>query len=110
MNSNLNEKHCIPCEGSVPPLTTEEAQKLLLQVSDWNLSEDGKAIQREYKLGKFLPAMDFVNEVARIAEAEGHHPDIFISYNKVRLTLTTHASGGLSENDFILAAKINELR
>jgi len=84
-------------------------QELLPQVPGWSVSADMKNISREYEFIDFKAAMGFVNEVADLAEFEGHHPDIAISYNKVKLTLSTHAIGGLSENDFILAAKINQI-
>jgi 4a-hydroxytetrahydrobiopterin dehydratase len=87
----------------------EEAEALLPQVNaGWKMVE-GKKLQRQFSFGDFLGAMAFVNHVAKIAETEGHHPDIYIFYNKVRLELWTHASNGLTENDFILAAKIDEI-
>ena len=89
------------------PLIREEAQKLLEQISDWELSEDVKNISKQYKFKDFIGAINFINNVAELAESEGHHPDIHINYNKVILELSTHAIGGLSENDFILAAKID---
>ncbi len=104
---NLLNKKCVPCEGGTPPLTAEEIEKYLPEVSDWEVLED-KKINREFKFKDFKEAMAFVNKVADLAESEGHHPDICLhSWNKVRLELSTHAIGGLSENDFILAAKIN---
>ena len=109
MKITLSEKRCVACEGGVPPLTLEAAKELLNQVPDWNLDEGGHSIQREFKFDTFPLAIEFVGKVAKIAESEGHHPDIKIVYNKVRLTLTTHAIKGLSENDFILAAKINQI-
>lgn len=105
---DLSLKKCKPCAGKVPPLTEDEANRLLKEVSGWELIEATK-IKKEFKFKDFLVAMDFVNNVAKIAEAEGHHPTILISYNKVRITCLTHAIGGLSENDFILAAKIDKL-
>ena len=109
MRITLSEKRCVACEGGVPPLTREAAEGLLAQVPGWNLADDGNSIGREFKFDTFPLAIAFVGQVAKIAEAEGHHPDISISYNRVRLTLTTHAIKGLSENDFILAAKVNDL-
>lgn len=108
MDQNLAKKKCVPCEaGGVEPFGQEESEKYLAQVPGWALSEEAKKISRGYKFKDFVQAMDFVKKVAEIAEGEGHHPDINISYNKVKLELTTHAIGGLSENDFILAAKID---
>lgn len=105
----LVRKHCVPCEGGVPPLTRAEAERILAQVPGWSLAADGKRISREWTFDGFPEAMAFVTRVADLAEAEDHHPDIVVSYRRVRLDLTTHAIGGLSENDFILAAKTNQL-
>lgn len=116
---NLLNKKCIPCEGGVPPLSHDESMKLMDQISGWNLIEEksenlrktgiGSKIAKEYKFKDFIDAMNFVKKVAEIAENEGHHPDIYINYNKVLLEHSTHAIGGLSENDFILATKIDNL-
>ncbi|HAJ56364.1 MAG TPA: 4a-hydroxytetrahydrobiopterin dehydratase [Candidatus Omnitrophica bacterium] len=105
---DLSKVRCKPCEGGTPPLEGDTLKKYLLSASDWQAEED-KKIKKEFKFKDFVGSIDFVNKVAGLAEAEGHHPSIFISYNKVRITLTTHAIGGLSENDFIMAAKINKL-
>jgi 4a-hydroxytetrahydrobiopterin dehydratase len=107
--NTLSEGHCVPCEGGMPPLDHEYVQKYSTQVPDWNVSSDEKGLTREFTFKDFVEAMKFVNTVADIAQAEGHHPDIYIFYNTVRLELTTHAMGGLSENDFILAAKIDQI-
>ncbi len=88
-------------------MTHEEAQKMMQKVANWQLKDNN--ITRHYEFKDFKEAMIFVNKVADVAETEGHHPDITISYNKVDITLTTHSSGGLTENDFIVAAKIDEL-
>lgn len=92
----------------MPPLDAARTTELLKEIPAWKTA-DNKKIERNFKFKDFKEAMIFVNRVAEIAEAEGHHPDVFISYNKVRVELTTHAVGGLSENDFILAAKIDRL-
>lgn len=105
---NLANKKCTPCEGGTPPLGEADAKKRLEEVSGW--SREGKKIVKKYSFSNFKEAMAFVNRVADIAEEEGHHPDIFVSYNKVTLSLTTHAIAGLSENDFILAAKIDGIK
>jgi 4a-hydroxytetrahydrobiopterin dehydratase len=108
--SDLITKHCAPCEGGTKPMTAAEAGAYLAQVPGWKLVEGEPAkIARSRKLKDFIEAMAFVNRVAELAEAEGHHPDIAISWNRVTLELFTHAIGGLSENDFIMAAKINQL-
>ena len=107
--NNLLAKKCIPCEGGTAPLTLEEVSTLLPQVPDWMVSEDAKHISKHYKFKDFMGAMNFANKIAEIAEEEGHHPDLAISWGKVGVDLSTHAIGGLSENDFILAAKIEAL-
>ena len=106
----LKDKHCVPCEGGMPPLDHEYVQKYATQVPDWTVAEDEKSIKRELTFKDFVAAMKFVDAIVPVAEGEGHHPDIYIFYNKVRLELSTHAVGGLSENDFILAAKIDALK
>jgi len=106
--NNLLKKKCIPCEGlGMKPFTKEEAEKYLADASGWVLSNDGLKISKEYKFKDFIGAVNFVNKVAEVSEEEGHHPDIEVHYNKVTLTNWTHAIGGLSENDFILAAKVD---
>lgn len=107
--TSLKQKHCVPCEGDVPPLTRDSALNFLKQVSGWTLQKMAPLqIKREFKFKNFKEAVAFINKVAELAESEGHHPNIFLySWNKVRLTLYTHAIGGLSENDFIMAAKVN---
>lgn len=106
----LSQKHCVPCEGAVKPLTRQQIDKYLSTVTGWEVSEDEKAIEKKFVFKNFTEAIDFINSVAKIAEEEQHHPDIFLhGWNKVDITLSTHAIGGLSENDFILAAKINAL-
>ncbi len=106
---DLSKKHCVPCEGSAKPLDKEEIAKYLLQLkSSWAIVDD-KEIQKTFKLKNFVKAIEFVNKIAEVAESEGHHPDITINYNKVKIQLTTHAIKGLSENDFVIAAKIEKL-
>lgn len=105
----LTDKKCVPCEGGVQPFDATRVAELLPQVPDWGADAENKKISRQFKFQDFKEAMVFVNRVAEIAEAEGHHPDIVINWNKVSLALSTHSIGGLSENDFILAAKINAL-
>ncbi|MDP2647723.1 MAG: 4a-hydroxytetrahydrobiopterin dehydratase [Candidatus Yanofskybacteria bacterium] len=106
---DLTQKKCVPCEGGIPPMKREQAHEYMSQTVGWELSSDDKKIRKEFKFGSFKEAIKFINNVARIAESENHHPDIYIFYNKVELELSTHAIKGLSENDFILAAKINKL-
>jgi 4a-hydroxytetrahydrobiopterin dehydratase len=109
--SDLTGKHCVPCEGGVAPLDTTAAQYYLHKLSlGWQLDADGKSIRREYAFKNFYRTMSFVNAVAHIANTEDHHPDLEIGYNYCRIKFTTHAIGGLSENDFICAAKIDALQ
>jgi 4a-hydroxytetrahydrobiopterin dehydratase len=103
----LAGRHCVPCEGGVAPLEETRVRDLLGQVSGWEARE-GK-IRKSYKFASFVAAMSFLNRVAEVAEGEGHHPDFCVHYDRVDMTIWTHAAGGLTENDFILAAKIDEL-
>ncbi len=105
---DLASKKCVACEGGTPPLSETESRKFLSETLSWEIVEN-KKIKREFKFKDFKEAMAFVNKIAVIAEEEGHHPDIHVFYNKVLIELWTHAVGGLSENDFIMAAKINQL-
>lgn len=108
--STLVEQRCRPCEGGVEPLSLNEAQALMKQLSDvWKLSADGRSIRAEWKFRNFYHAMSFVNAVAHIANAEDHHPDLEVGYGYCRMTYNTHAIGGLSQNDFICAAKVDAL-
>lgn len=108
--SELAKLRCKPCEGGVEPLTSEQAQDHRKAVPNWELDSDGKSIHRQWKMKNFVQAMEFLQKVAEVAEQEQHHPDLHLTgYRNVRIELTTHAIGGLSENDFILAAKIDSL-
>lgn len=108
MSNELLSKKCVSCEGTTPPMGDADIQKYISQVHGWAVSDTApKKIRKEFELKNFKEAMAFINKVAEIAEAEGHHPDIYIFYNKVRLELWTHAANGLTENDFIIAAKID---
>jgi len=107
---SLQEKTCQPCEGGVPALAAEEIKSYRHKVSDdWEVVEDQK-ISRAFKFKNFKQALDFANHVGELAEAENHHPDLHVYYGKAVVDLTTHAIGGLSENDFIMAAKIDKLK
>ncbi|MBS0286758.1 MAG: 4a-hydroxytetrahydrobiopterin dehydratase [Proteobacteria bacterium] len=103
--NDLTEKHCKACEGGVNPLTLNEAQYLLKKIPQWKISEDGKEISRIYSFKNYYHTMAFVNALAYISHIENHHPDLEVSYNKCNVRYSTHAIGGLSENDFICAAK-----
>jgi 4a-hydroxytetrahydrobiopterin dehydratase len=108
--TDLVERRCKPCEGKVAAYTADEAKAELKQLSaDWRLIEDGKAIRREYALRDFYRTMSFVNALAHVANIEDHHPDLEVGYNYCRVRYSTHAIGGLSENDFICAAKIDRI-
>lgn len=107
--SYLTQKHCKPCEGGTPPLAGAQLGEMLGKVQGWELVE-GKKIVKGFKFPDFKAALAFVNRVGGLAEQEGHHPDIFLSWGKVRVELSTHAVKGLSENDFIMAAKIDQFR
>jgi 4a-hydroxytetrahydrobiopterin dehydratase len=108
MARKLAQKKCKPCEGGAKPLGKAETARLLKQLSGWKATAAGQ-LRRKVKFEDFLTLMEFVNEVARLAEEEGHHPDFCVHYDTLDLRLWTHAVGGLSENDFILAAKIDAL-
>ena len=103
----LSEQKCMACEGGIEPLTLEEAQNLGKQVPNWTITE--KQIERTYKFKNFVEAMDFANEITKIAESENHHPNLHISYGKVKVVLYTHSVGGITINDFIVASKIDEI-
>lgn len=107
--STLTEQKCIPCEGGVQPLSKEEANHFLSQVDDWTLAEDGKSIYRRFEFKGFYKTVAFINAMAWVANQEMHHPDFSAGYNFCAVTFTTHAIDGLSENDFICAAKLNAL-
>lgn len=107
---NLREKSCEACEGGVSPLSRKQAERLLDEVNGWELTKDGKRIVCHWKTEDFMAGMEFLGNVATIAESEGHHPDVHLTgYRNVTIELTTHAIDGLSENDFILAAKIDDV-
>ncbi len=106
---SLAEKKCVACEGGMAPLNRVEAEVLLKQVNGWMLSDDAKIISKRFTFKNFAQALAFTNAVGAVAEAEGHHPDIGVGWGRVEIALTTHAIKGLSENDFILAAKVDEL-
>ena len=111
MIKKLKDKNCVACESDkTKPMVKSDAERLLMEIEGWEIDAKGKVISREFQFKNFDKAMDFVNMVADTAEQEGHHPDITILYNKVILKLSTHSIKGLSENDFILAAKIDGIR
>ena len=106
--SDLATRRCKPCEGGIPALTPAEAARLIAQISsDWVLTDSAAAIRREFRFRDFYRTMSFVNALAHLANIEDHHPDLEVGYNYCRVTYTTHAIGGLSENDFVCAAKLD---
>jgi 4a-hydroxytetrahydrobiopterin dehydratase len=108
--SDLASKKCAPCEGGVPPLTEAQANSFRAELhADWKLSADAKSLKRALKFKDFYRTMSFVNAIAHIANVEDHHPDLEVGYGYCRITYSTHAIGGLSQNDFICAAKIDRL-
>lgn len=108
--TSLLAKKCVPCEGGTEPLSEAEINTLKPEVPSWVVASDGTSISREFEFADFVAGIVFMTDVAHIAEEEGHHPDMLIhDYKKVLVTLSTHAIKGLSENDFILAAKIDDI-
>jgi 4a-hydroxytetrahydrobiopterin dehydratase len=106
----LLQKRCVPCEGAVRALARDEAEAMLEGIEGWALESDARRISRTWNVKNFMTAIDFFNRIAALAEEEGHHPDLHLEgYRRVMIVLWTHAVGGLTENDFILAAKINQL-
>lgn len=106
---DLTQKRCVPCEGGVPPFSLDQVGEYIKYTPGWTLGDDNKKLTRKFTFKNFSEALAFVNKVGEVAEHEGHHPDIKFSWGYVNIELSTHAIGGLSENDFILAAKINKL-
>lgn len=106
---SLALEHCAVLGSSQPPLPADEAKALLAEVAGWTVSEDGRAIQREFRFNNYYETMAFVNAIAWVAHLEDHHPDLFVSYNRCEVRLTSHSVGGLSRNDFICAAKFSAL-
>lgn len=106
--TDLAKKTCVPCRGGVPPLSGTELAALLNQVSGWTVIGEHH-IQKEFKFSDFVKALAFVNRVGAVAEEQGHHPDIYLAWGKAEIKLWTHKIDGLTESDFIMAAKIDEL-
>jgi 4a-hydroxytetrahydrobiopterin dehydratase len=106
--SNLAQKTCVPCRGGVPPLKGAELQALARQVEGWQVVDEHH-LAKTFKFPDFRTALAFVNQVGELAEEQGHHPDIYLAWGKVEITIWTHKINGLTESDFILAAKIDTL-
>ncbi len=105
----LSEKTCVPCRGNVPPLTVEEIRPLAAVVKDWTVIENHH-IEKQVDFADFKAALEFVNRVGALAEEQGHHPDIYLAWGKVGVSIWTHKIDGLTESDFVLAAKIDRLQ
>jgi 4a-hydroxytetrahydrobiopterin dehydratase len=107
---DLATRHCRPCEGGVPALAPEAVQALMRAVhADWRLAADGRSLERDFSFATYGQTLGFVNAVGWIAEREGHHPDLQVGYSRCRVKWWTHAVGGLTDNDFICAAKVDQL-
>ena len=110
--SNLLEKKCVPCEGGILPFDLSEIHKYQKKVDGWDVKNDSKNIyflEKNFKFKNFVNSQKFINKVGEISEEEGHHPDISFGWGYAKIIITTHAIEGLSENDFILAAKIDQI-
>jgi 4a-hydroxytetrahydrobiopterin dehydratase len=108
--TDLSARRCVPCEGGIAPLSRSAAEEVLQRLDEnWQLALDATSIQREFRFKDFFRTMSFVNAVAHVSNIEDHHPDLEVGYNYCRVRYTTHAIGGLSENDLICAAKVDLL-
>lgn len=108
MSESLADKRCVPCRGGVPPLTTEKIKLFLSQLDGWDVSDDHH-LSKSYTFPDFATALAFVNRVGCEAEEQRHHPDVWLAWGKVRLDIWTHKIDGLSESDFVLAARCDRL-
>ncbi len=108
MSESLAERRCVPCRGGVPPLSLEEVTRLLGQVEGWQ-APGSRRLTKSLEFSNFVTALDFVNHVGRLAEEQGHHPDLHLAWGKVGVELWTHKIDGLTESDFVMAAKIDRL-
>ena len=109
MGEQLTQKTCVPCQGGISALVISEAEKLLVQTPGWQIKENGHHLHKRYEFNDFLGSLSFVNKLGQLAEAEGHHPDIAFGWGYAEIKIFTHKINGLHENDFILAAKIDQL-
>jgi 4a-hydroxytetrahydrobiopterin dehydratase len=108
--AELTRQHCVACEGGVPALSPDQIRDRLTALPEWKLTADGRRIRREWRVKDFATALDFFNRVGQVAEQEDHHPDLHLTgYRQAAIELWTHAVNGLTQNDFILAAKIDTL-
>ncbi|MGC4001048.1 MAG: 4a-hydroxytetrahydrobiopterin dehydratase [Anaeromyxobacter sp.] len=107
---DFTQKRCVPCEGGTPAMTPAQVEEAARSLQGWDVRDGHGKLHKEFRFKDFVQAMEFVNALADLAEAEGHHPDFTVHYSTVDVTLWTHSVGGLSENDFIVAAKLERLR
>ncbi len=105
----LTAKTCVPCRGGIPPLTLDEAERYRAEVPGWTLIDSATRIERRFEFKNFVEAIDFANKIGIVAELEGHHPDICLGWGYCSVVFFTHKIKGLHENDFIMAAKVNDL-
>jgi len=108
-SSDLRQRHCVPCKSGAPALSRDAAEKLLSRLSGWEMTEAGTEIRRSFRFKNYYETIAFVNAVAWLSHREDHHPDLEVGYNRCLVRYSTHAVGGLSENDFICAAKVDTL-
>lgn len=106
---NLIAKKCTPCQGGIPPMSKETAEKLLHDTPEWELRDDATRLKRSFKFSNFADAMNLAQKIGDLCDAEGHHPDIAVGWGYCRVEFQTHKINGLHENDFIMAAKVNRL-
>ena len=112
MNEDLSKKKCVPCEGNIPPFNADEIHKYLKKIDGWDVLEDKEKnyyIEKNFKFKNYLQSEKFVVSVGKIAETEGHHPDITFGWGYAKIKISTHAIKGLAESDFVLAAKIDKI-
>jgi len=107
--SELAQKDCVPCKGGVPPLKGDALEKLRTQLGDGWKAVAEHHLEKEYRFKDFREALNFTNKVGELAEQQGHHPDIYLAWGKVKLTIWTHKIDGLTESDFVFAAKVDRL-
>ncbi|GAV21247.1 4a-hydroxytetrahydrobiopterin dehydratase [Mariprofundus micogutta] len=110
MTSDLHRKTCVPCQGGIAPMSREQAEVMMAQVPGWQLSENAGLIRRSFTFKNFMAAQQFATEVGNLSETENHHPDISYGWAYCTVTFYTHKIGGLHDNDFIMAAKVNCLK
>lgn len=106
--SRLVEKNCVPCQGGIPPLSHDQTNEFIKELNEWSI-ENNHHLTKNFTFPNFITALEFVNRIGTIAESEGHHPDLYLSWGKVRVETWTHKIDGLTESDFILAAKIDAI-